>query len=82
MQILREQQFSNLIPYHLYGFLPEQSIAHKAGGLDHVVHDAGIVLTGDAPFVLCMFGSEVDVPSYSRVIQDASLKFYELAQER
>ena len=82
MQILREQQFSELIPYHLYEFLPEQSIAHKAGGLDHVVHDAGIVLAGDAPFVLCMFGSEVDVPSYSRVIQDASLKFYELTQER
>ena len=82
MQILREQQFSDLIPYHLYGFLPEQSIAHKAGGLDHVVHDAGIVLGGDAPFVLCMFGSEVDVPSYSRVIQDVSLKLYELTQER
>ena len=81
LQILREQQFSELIPYHLYGFLPEQSIAHKAGGLDHVVHDAGIVLAGDAPFVLCMFGSEVDVPSYSRVIQDVSLKFYELTQE-
>ena len=80
LQILKEQQFDNLIPAHLDGIVPERAIAHKTGGLEHVVHDAGIIDYGKEPFLICFFGSEVDVPAYGKLIGDASYEIYQAVQ--
>ena len=57
--------------------LPEHTIAHKTGGLDHVVHDAALVDQPGRPYILCFFGSDVSVPVYGRLIQDASRRIWE-----
>ena len=72
LRILKHQQDSSLIPWHLKEILPEHTIAHKTGGLDHVVHDAALVDQPGRPFILCFFGSGVSVPAFGRLIQDAS----------
>lgn len=76
MQILKEQQFNDLIPDALAGLIPEGQVAHKTGGLDGVVHDAGIIDYGRQPFILCFFGSDTDVAEYSRLIREASRRIY------
>lgn len=82
LQILKEQQFDDLIPFYLNEILPEHSIAHKSGGLDHVVHDAAIVDAGKEPFLLCLFGSELEdrIP-FTRAMGEISKKIYEIVQE-
>ena len=77
LRVLKNQQDSSLIPWYLDEELPEHTIAHKTGGLDHVVHDAALVDQPDRPFILCFFGSGVTVPAYSRLIQDASLRIWQ-----
>ena len=76
IRILKNQQDSSLIPWHLKHMLPEHTIAHKTGGLDHVVHDAALVDLPDRPYILCFFGSGVPVPAYGRLIQDASYRIF------
>ena len=81
LQILKEQQFDDLIPACLGEFLPEHSIAHKSGGLEGVVHDAAIVDAGKEPFVLCLFGSGLpDRVPYSRAMGETALRIYEMNQ--
>ena len=77
LQTLRNQQAGDLIPWHLGEVLEEGQIAHKTGGLPGVVHDAAIVDGGKEPFILCMFGSETDVPAFGRLIGDAALEIYQ-----
>ena len=77
LQILKEQQFNDLIPEDLCDLIPEECIAHKTGGLDGVVHDTAIVDYGKEPFILCFMGSETDVPEYSRLIREASMRLYQ-----
>ena len=77
LRVLKNQQDSSLIPWYLDEKLPEHTIAHKTGGLDHVVHDAALVDLPDRPYVLCFFGSGVSVPDYSRLIQDASRRIWQ-----
>ncbi len=81
LRTLKNQQDGSLIPWHLDEALPEHTIAHKTGGLSRVVHDAAIVDGGREPYVLCFFGSDVDVPAYSRMMQDASLRIFRQMQE-
>ena len=81
MRILKNQQNGALIPWYLDEELEEHSIAHKTGGLTNVVHDAAIVDGGREPFVLCFFGSRVDVPSYGRFMQDAARRIFRQIQE-
>lgn len=81
MRTLKNQQSDSLIPWHFDEILPEHSIAHKTGGLSGVVHDAAIIDGGKEPFVLCFFGSGVEVPAYSRLMQDASLRIYKQINE-
>ena len=81
LRILKNQQDESLIPWHLEAFLEEHSIAHKTGGLPGVVHDAAIVDAGREPFLLCFLGSGVDVPSYGRMIQDASFRIWNQIQQ-
>ena len=76
LRVLKNQQDSSLIPWYLREELPEHTIAHKTGGLDHVVHDAALVDQPGRPFILCFFGSGVSVPAFSRLIQDASLRIW------
>ena len=76
IRILKNQQDSSLVPWHLKHFLPEHTIAHKTGGLDHVVHDAALVDLPGRPYILCFFGSGVPVPLYGRLIQEASYRIY------
>ena len=80
LNIPKEQQFDDLIPWHMGDLLPEQTIAHKTGGLPHVVHDVAIVDGGWQPYILCFMGSEVAVPQFGRFIQDMSLKIYQKLQ--
>ena len=80
LRILKNQQDSSLIPWHLKHILPEHTIAHKTGGLDHVVHDAALVDLPDRPYILCFFGSGVPVPAYGRMIQDASYRIFREAE--
>ena len=75
LEILKNQQDSSLIPWFLDETLPEHTIAHKTGGLAHVVHDAALV-DCDRPYILCFFGSEICVPDYSRLIQKASGRIF------
>ena len=81
LRILKDQQDGSLIPWHLDEELPEHTIAHKTGGLSGVVHDAALVDGGREPFILCFFGSGVDVPAYGRMMQDAALRVYRQMQE-
>lgn len=76
LRVLKNQQDSSLIPWYLDEELPEHTIAHKTGGLDHVVHDAALVDQPGRPYILCFFGSGVSVPDYSRLIQDASGRIF------
>ena len=80
LRILKDQRFDELIPWHLSESLPEHTIAHKTGGLEHVVHDAAIIDAGKVPFILCFFGSRVDVPGYGRFMGDMALKIYNQIQ--
>ena len=77
IRTLKNLQDGSLIPWYLDDYLPEHTIAHKTGGLDHVVHDAALVDQPGRPYILCFFGSGVSVPTYSRLIQDASLRIFE-----
>jgi len=77
LRVLKNQQDDSLIPWFLDETVPEHTIAHKTGGLDHVVHDAALVDLPDHPYILCFFGSGVSVPVYSRLIQDASGRIYQ-----
>ena len=82
LQILKEQQFDDLIPFYLGEFLPEHSIAHKTGGLDGVVHDAAIVDAGDEPFILCLFGSSLpDRIPFHRAMGEIALRIYRMLQK-
>lgn len=81
LQILKEQQFDDLIPFYLNEFLPEHSIAHKSGGLADVVHDAAIVDAGREPFILCLFGSGLtDRIPFTRAIGEIAKRIFELVQ--
>lgn len=81
LQVLKEQQFDDLIPACLNEFLPEHSIAHKSGGLDHVVHDAAIIDAGKEPFLLCFFGSSLeDRLPLSKAMGEAALRIYRSLQ--
>ena len=81
LQILKEQQFDDLIPFYLNEFLPEHSIAHKSGGLENVVHDAGIVDAGKEPFILCLMGSSLpDRIPFTRAIGEIAKRIYEMLQ--
>jgi beta-lactamase class A len=82
LRTLKNQQDSSLIPWVLREELPEHTIAHKTGGLDHVVHDAAIVDLPERPYILCFFGSGVSVPEYGRLMQDASDRIYREQTER
>ncbi len=82
LQILKEQQFDDLIPFYLNEFLPEHSIAHKTGGLEGVVHDASIVDAGKEPFILCLFGSGLkDRTPYQRAMGEIAKRIFEMLQE-
>lgn len=76
LRVLKHQQDSSLIPWYLREELPEHTIAHKTGGLDHVVHDAALVDLPDRPYILCFFGSGVSVPAYGRLMQEASRRIF------
>lgn len=76
LRVLKNQQDSSLIPWYLREFLPEHTIAHKTGGLDRVVHDAALVDVPERPYVLCFFGSDVPVPAFGRLMQDASFRIW------
>jgi len=82
LRILKNQQDGSLIPWYLDDLLEEHTIAHKTGGLTGVVHDAAVVDGGREPFILCFFGSRVNVPSYGRLMQDASLRIFRHFQEK
>ena len=82
LQILKEQQFDDLIPFYLNEFLPEHSIAHKSGGLEGVVHDAAIVDAGKEPFILCLMGSGLrDRVPFSRAMGEIAKKIYDEIQK-
>ena len=76
LEILKNQQDGSLIPWFIDGDMPEHTIAHKTGGLDHVVHDAALVDVPEEPYILCFFGSGVDVPAYGRLMQDAAARIH------
>ena len=76
IRVLKNQQDGELIPWYLREELPEHTIAHKTGGLDHVVHDAALVDQPGKPYILCFFGSGVSVPVYGRLMQDASYRIW------
>ncbi len=79
LQVLKEQQFNDLISEILYDELnlPEGCVAHKSGGLEGVVHDVGIVDYGKDPFILCFLGDHTDVPEYASLMREASRRIYE-----
>ena len=81
LRILKHQQDSSLIPWYLDEYLPEHTIAHKTGGLDHVLHDAALIDQPGQPYILCFFGSGVSVPDYGRLIQDASYRIWQTLRE-
>lgn len=81
LRTLKNQQDSSLIPWYLDEVLPEHTVAHKTGGLEHVVHDAAVVDDPAGPYVLCFFGSGVFVPDFSRVIQDASRRIHQMRKK-
>ena len=82
LQILKEQQFDDLIPFYLSEILPEHSIAHKTGGLEGVVHDAAIVDAGKQPFILCLMGSALpDRTPFIRAMGEIAKNIYDDLQE-
>ncbi len=82
LQILKEQQFDDLIPFYLSEILPEHCIAHKTGGLEGVVHDAAIVDAGKEPFILCLMGSRLpDRTPFIRAMGEIAKKIYDMLQE-
>ena len=77
LRVLKDQQDSSLIPWYLREELPEHTIAHKTGGLDHVLHDAALVDLPGRPYILCFFGSGVDRPAFGRLMQEASRRIWQ-----
>ena len=78
LRVLKDQQSDDLIPWHLAEILPEHTVAHKTGGLPGVVHDAAVIDVPVKPFILCFFGSEVDVAAFGRFMGEMSLRVYKM----
>ena len=73
IDILCKQRLNGKLPFFLHGV----RMAHKTGEDDGITHDVAVVYA-KRPFVLCMLSNEVDVPSFERLMQDASLELYEM----
>lgn len=71
-KIMVEQQRNQIIPYY---FGESIKVAHKTGEDDNIIHDVGIILSGN-PFILCMGASNVDVRKAESAMRDIALICY------
>lgn len=71
-KIMMEQQRNQIIPYY---FNEAIKVAHKTGEDDNIIHDVGIVLSGN-PFILCMAANNVDVRKAESAMRDIALICY------
>jgi len=87
VRIMKEQQYNDLIPAlirvsedkeeSLVGKVPNVEIAHKTGSVSGVRHDAGIVYTRSANYVVTILASDLpDVCLGEDVIRKISLEIY------
>jgi beta-lactamase class A len=78
IDILSRQAIGDRFPQ----FLPEQAwLAHKTGNLGQVIHDAGIIYTGDGPaIVVGMAQAMADEWSAVSMLQHLALAVYQAYQ--
>lgn len=72
LDILREQQMNQKIPYLLPANIP---IAHKTGEDDGITHDVGIVFAKN-PFVICFAANGTDVRKAEKALREIALLCY------
>jgi beta-lactamase class A len=72
--VLLRQQIANRLP----AYLPEEAkVAHKTGDLPEVRHDAGIVFTERASWVIVVMSEWVDPETASEAIAEISRRVFE-----
>jgi len=87
VKIMKEQQYNDLIPAliqvsddkeeSLVGQMQKVEIAHKTGSVSGVRHDAAIVYTGSADYVVTILTSDLpDIHRGEDVIRKISLEIY------
>lgn len=72
-KIMVEQQRNQIIPYY---FGETLRVAHKTGEDINIIHDVGIVLSGN-PFLICMAANDVDVRKAESAMRDITLMCYD-----
>jgi len=72
LEILREHQQNNIIPYYFDEVLP---IAHQTGIDDDLIMDMGIVYSKN-PFILCMAAEDSNTRNAESIMRDITLLCY------
>ena len=72
IDILKEQQRNNIIPYY---FEEEMPIAHLHGADVKIIHNIGIVFS-EKPFIICMGANDVDTRKVEGIMRDLALMCY------
>ena len=72
INILKEQQRNNIIPYY---FEEEMPIAHLQGADFKILHNIGIVFS-ERPFIICMGSNDADTRKVEGIMRDIALMCY------
>ena len=72
---LRHQRLNGKIPFLLHTLEPAPVIAHKTGEDSGVTHDVGII-EGEAPLLLCLMGTDTEVPPLERRMGEIAWRLY------
>ncbi|QIB70633.1 serine hydrolase [Aminipila butyrica] len=77
INILKEQQRNNIIPYY---FEEEMPIAHLQGADFKILHNIGIVFS-ENPFIICMGSNDVNTRKLESIMRDIALMCYNHANK-
>lgn len=75
LEILKNQRLNGKIPFYIHSLPNACPIAHKTGEDSGVTHDVGIIFA-DNPFIVCFMSNKTDVPTFERLMAEASLELF------
>ena len=79
LNMLRHQRLNGKMPFRLHTLEDAPRIAHKTGEDTGTTHDVGII-EGKEPLLVCLMGSETDVPALERAMGDIAWELFTSAQ--